>query len=153
MAESKIPKRPHVNHGMRASREYSIWSSMKTRCYNPRAINYRHYGGRGIRMCEAWRKGFMAFYLDMGPCPSPKYEVDRVDNDGPYELSNCVWTTRTQNNRKTRRNHYLTLNGITQCIEAWAEQLGTTGPTIRGRLRRGWEVSRALTPNHDKVSA
>ena len=85
----------------RRTRTYNIWTNMKQRCSNPTASSYINYGGRGIRVCKSWMK-FENFYADMGDCP-PLHEIDRIDNDGDYELANCRWVTKSQNNASGRR--------------------------------------------------
>lgn len=76
--------------------EYRIWASMKDRCSNPNSQVYAHYGGRGITVCERWRKSFQAFYEDMGKRPAAQSSLDRIDNEGNYEASNCRWATKTE---------------------------------------------------------
>src|SRR5690348_5920364 len=85
--------------------ELGVWDRMKTRCYNPKNDGYAWYGGRGIRVCDAWLADFSAFYRDMGPRPSPAHSIDRIDTDGHYEPGNCRWATQVeqQNNRRSNR--------------------------------------------------
>jgi hypothetical protein len=73
---------------------------MKTRCLNQNSPIYPHYGGRGITICESWMS-FEDFYDDMGDRPEGK-SLDRIDNEGNYEPSNCRWATATQQNRNQR---------------------------------------------------
>jgi hypothetical protein len=76
--------------------EYISWRSAKERCYNPRQRVYRHYGGRGIRMCDRWLRDFGAFLADMGPRPA-RHSLDRwPDMNGDYEPGNCRWATQKQ---------------------------------------------------------
>ncbi|MEA3224481.1 MAG: hypothetical protein U9Q07_00915 [Planctomycetota bacterium] len=124
--------------------EYRVWRSLINRCTNPNVSNYHHYGGRGINVCPAWRD-FAVFLADMGPKPSPKHSIDRIDNEGDYEPGNTRWATRKQQNRNTRANHLLTFYGQTQCVTDWAGELKIHPSTLYARLRRGWPVERALT--------
>lgn len=91
----------NITHGMRRSRTYNSWISMKTRCNNPNALKYPHYGGRGIKVCEQWQS-FEAFYADMGERPEG-LTLDRINNDGNYEPSNCRWATASEQNFNRRK--------------------------------------------------
>lgn len=86
------------------SKAYQAWANMKTRCGNPKATHYRHYGGRGVRVCERWMT-FENFLADMGE-PPPGLTIDRINNNGHYEPGNCQWATMKQqaaNRRNTRK--------------------------------------------------
>lgn len=136
-----------TTHGMGNSPEYRIWGLIKDRCLNSRGDAYRHYGGRGIGICERWRDSFEAFYADMGPRPSPKHEVDRIDNDGHYEPSNCRWALKIVQANNKRNNVRLELDGETLTLPEWARRMNVSQATIRKRLLRGWDTRRAiLTP-------
>lgn len=135
----------HGSHGMAKTGEYKSWHAMIQRCGNPAKDNYASYGGRGIKVCERWLNSFEAFYTDMGPRPKPEYSLDRIDPNGDYEPKNCRWATSKQQQNNMRSNLRITYQGQTMTVEEWAERMGLPAPTIRKRLRLGWEVKRALT--------
>lgn len=91
----------HRTHGARVGQHstpaYRSWKAMKARCSNPNDLFYRRYGGRGIKVCERWHS-FENFLADMGERPSGT-SIDRIDNDGNYEPSNCKWSTVAEQNR------------------------------------------------------
>lgn len=76
---------------------------MILRCYNPLDKSYKNYGGRGIKVCQRWLESFDTFILDMGNRKSPKHSLDRINNDGNYEPSNCRWATRTEQSNNQRQ--------------------------------------------------
>jgi hypothetical protein len=133
-------------HGMTNSPEHVCWRAIVARCERQTDDNYARYGARGIRICQRWRESFAAFYEDMGPRPSLAHSVDRIDNAEGYEPNNCRWATHTEQARNRTNNLLLTLNGRTQCLAAWAEELKTCIRTIQLRIRRGLPVEQALAP-------
>lgn len=137
-------------HGKTKTPEYKTWGYMHARCRNPKNRHYASYGGRGIRVCDAWTgpDGFEAFLAAVGPRPGKTYTLDRINVDGDYEPGNVRWATPTEQMRNKRNTQTVTLNGVTQCVSAWAEQLGISRHTIRHRLVNGYppEQILSLTP-------
>lgn len=97
-------------HGARHTTEYNTWHGIKQRCLNPRNKFYHSYGGRGITVCERWKNSFAAFLEDMGTKPKWATSLERINNDGIYEASNCKWADwNTQaNNRSKPKNLKIT---------------------------------------------
>lgn len=90
-------------HEKTKSKEYNSWKAMKARCYNKNNVRYHRYGGRGIIVCDKWKNSFISFNEDMGNRPFKGAQIDRIDNNGNYEPSNCEWSTNQKNNRHTSR--------------------------------------------------
>ena len=119
------------------------WVSMIARCTNPTSEKWHSHGGRGITVCPAWRKSFETFFADMGPCP-PKYMIERVDNDGNYCRSNCIWATAKQQGRNKRNNIVVVVSGVQMTLAEAVEQINGNYGKIWKRLRRGWPIEKAL---------
>jgi len=126
--------------------EYRAWRHMKTRCYNAKAPFWRHYGGRGIIVCDRWKNSFVNFFTDMGLRPSPKHSIDRIDNNGDYSPDNCQWSTKKEQARNARSNVFITYKGKTQCFSAWSEELGIIKGTLWSRIHTyKWPIDKAFT--------
>lgn len=140
-----VQKTCHVTHGMTKTPEYQSWHGMKQRCTNSRHTSFSDYGGRGISVCDRWMT-FENFLSDMGRKPSTSHSIDRIDNNGNYEPSNCVWASKESQARNNRRNRPLTIGERTQLISDWARETGLSVATICKRLARGWTTERAVSP-------
>lgn len=133
------------SHGESATPLYFVWAQMKRRCYRVGDNRYPQYGGRGIVVCDRWRKSFAAFLADMGYPPSGAHTLDRIDNDGNYEPGNVRWATLTEQANNRRSNHVLEHEGQRLSVVQWARATGLPEKTLYARLYAGWAVSRALT--------
>ena len=118
-----------MKHGMRNTREYMIWQGMKKRCMNPKAINYKDYGAKGIAVCEKWMD-FVNFYEDMGL--SNGLCLDRIDNTKGYSKENCRWVTHKQNNRNKSNN--VLIDGKT--VQEWSEKTKLSPQVIFHRINK-----------------
>jgi hypothetical protein len=130
---------------LRRTRFYTIWLHMNARCGDPRVPSYKHYGGRGITVCDRWHHNFEAFVDDMHPTYTDGMTIERIDNDGPYSPENCRWATQAEQALNKRNNRLLTYDGHTQPLAAWAREYGLGISCLWLRLSRGWPVERALT--------
>ncbi len=121
-------------HNMSETRVYRIWNGMRSRCTNPNIPVYIHYGGRGITLCERWRK-FENFLADMGEPPNG-HSIERRNNDGNYEPDNCLWLPMEKQAQNRRGNTYVEIGGETVCVAEAARRLGVGHATIRYRLKK-----------------
>ncbi len=132
-------------HGSSRTGIYWVWSGMIQRCCNPKSKYFHNYGGRGITVCREWRESFEAFQASVGPRPSPKHTIDRIDNERGYEPGNVRWSTRKEQNNNTRKNRLVTAFGETLTLSQWSERFGIKALTIRARLEKGITPEEALT--------
>lgn len=140
-----------VTHGASRSRVYKAWAGMKDRCYNPKNQAYPRYGGRGISVCDRWRRSFADFIEGMGTRP-PGRTIERIDNDGNYEPGNCRWATRKEQQSNRGVCSEIEFGGKSQCLMAWSEEFGIPHQTLRGRILRGWSIMEAFeTPVNLKM--
>lgn len=127
---------------------YKVLLSMRQRCSNPNASEYEHYGGRGIKVCDEWNKtpgGYDSFYeWAMSNGYKKGLTIDRINNDGNYEPSNCRWVTQKEQANNTSPNHYLTYNNRTLNIMQWSEETGINYATIIARIKYGWTTEEVL---------
>lgn len=136
-------------HGLSQLPLYKVWDGMRYRCHNANAAGYAGYGGRGIRVCDEWRYNpgkFMAWALLNGyQCG---LQIDRIDNDGNYEPSNCRFVSPKTNSDNRRSSRQYPVNGelltITDAIRKYAVA-NITYHIVSSRLKYGWAIERALT--------
>lgn len=121
-----------LTHGLSKTRIYWVWHSMLQRCTKPANKEYKNYGGRGITVCKRWHE-FVNFFADMGERPAG-LTLERKDNNGPYSPSNCVRASPKTQARNTRRNRMCELDGKTQCLIAWAEELDIPHKVLAAKL-------------------
>lgn len=142
---SKTTKERNTTHGMSGTPEYEAWKHIKSRCYNKRNKDYRLYGGRGIRVCQAWFDSFLAFYTDMGPRPGSKFSVERRDSNSDYGPTNCYWGTPEQQANNTSRNRVVeTREGALTMAQA-SRLYSIPYSTLRHRLSQGMCAESALS--------
>jgi len=133
-------------HGGYKTSEYSVWRSMLNRCYNTKADCYSYYGGRGITVCDRWRKSFILFREDMGRRPSLRHSIERRKNDRGYSPDNCYWATTIQQNRNKRTVKRYAYAGREMTLPEWLQELRPTWAYSKAwqRLRRGLSFTQAL---------
>ncbi len=126
---------------------YRAWAAMKRRCYNPRAVNFKYYGGKGVAVCRRWRDSFGAFLSDMGNKPEG-HTLDRFPNkNGNYEPGNCRWANQKSQCNNKSTNRIVELDGQSHTVSEWAELIGIPASRISARLDKlGMPASVALTP-------
>jgi hypothetical protein len=152
LAEERLIKAV-TTHNKCNTRIYRIYAGILQRCNNSKSDRYKNYGGRGIKVCDEWsgKDGFINFYnWSMANGYSDELSIDRIDNDGNYEPSNCRWAdAKTQSNNK-RWNRNITIDGVTHNITQWSEISGVSRRTIMSRIdKMGWDAKEAIfTPVH-----
>lgn len=148
-AEAKKTHGLYFDENGKRSKLYRVWGHMNERCSSPTSNAYEDYGGRGIRVCKEWKdyKTFHEWAISNGY--KEGLSIERVDNDGNYEPSNCKWIPISKQASNRRNIRYLTLNGRERSLLEWSEEFGLDPSNVRTRLKRGWSVERALTTPDD----
>ncbi len=141
-----LSDRTKVHGYSNKTKEYRAWIHIKSRCYNPNVSCYVHYGAKGVTLCDEWLGSFPAFLAHIGPAPSAKHSVDRIDNSRGYEPGNVRWaTTKEQANNKTTNALY-TIGGVTKNMMGWCEEYGADWDLVWSRVKaHGYDIVRALT--------
>ena len=140
-------------HGKTTTPIYLAWRNMKNRCYGKNRTDYKHYGGRGIFVCDRWKDSFINFYHDMGDKPFEKATIERVDNNGPYSPKNCVWATIETQRNNYRRNRMITIHGETKNLLQWCKIFDRDRNTFYYRVNEcNWPEEKALiTPTRGQL--
>lgn len=134
----------------KVERLYRVWLRMKTRCSNPNVSEYRHYGGRGIRVCDEWDKSYASFRkwaLENGYDPNAKQgacTIDRIDNNKGYCPENCAWVSMKEQRINRRCNVFLTINGERMTVSEASEKYGVPYDTLLARHHAGWKDEDAV---------
>lgn len=135
----------------RKTRLFRIWRGIKYRCLVPTSKDYPNYGAKGITICDEWKDDFKAFHdWAMNNGYKSNLTIDRKENTGNYEPSNCRWVTTKQQNRNQSQTIYLHLNGKIKSLGEWSEITGINIETLRGRKSRGWSDEKTLTTKPKK---
>lgn len=138
---------PAASHGMSYTPEHNTWCEIHRRCYDPKRDSYKTHGARGIKVCARWAD-FENFFADMGERPSRDHSIDRIDNDGNYEPSNCKWSTNSEQNLNKRTNLIVTAFGRTAPLGAFINAQAGKSSSYKKAWKRiskyGWTAERAL---------
>ena len=129
--QAEAARSANATHGQIKSSEYRAWCAMRSRCNTKSNISFKNYGGRGISVCKRWGD-FLCFLSDMGPRPKGT-TIDRIDNNGNYEPSNCRWATKEVQDSNKRTTVLVTFNGKTMTYSQWGRELNTDPGTLRQR--------------------
>ena len=136
-------------HGMAKTKIYKTWNGIKNRT-NPNNKNkfsyYKNYSGRNIKICKEWEEDFINFYnWAMANGYKEGLTIDRINNDGNYEPSNCRWVAMKKQQNNKRNNVLIEYNGETHTMAEWNEKLNYSKGLLKNRLREGWCIDRALS--------
>lgn len=152
MAENLISQNPTPKkrgrppgHGMSGSPEYRAWIAMRVRCTKTDDPAYGRYGGRGITVDPEWMNSFDAFIAHMGPRPSPRHTLERLDNELGYGPDNCHWAVWEDQNRNRRNTVFVEHRGERRPLAELCEVHKVDyGRTWRRIFTFGWSPERAL---------
>lgn len=138
-------------HGGTGTRLYHVWDGMKQRCNNPNSEEYHRYGGRGITICEEWGSfaNFRDWAMSTGydpDAPQGECTLDRIDNDGNYEPSNCRWVDmQEQMQNRPRRSPSIAYNNESHTLYEWAQIMGVSYQKLRNYRAKGWSIEKIMS--------
>jgi hypothetical protein len=145
MSNKSGPNNGMYKHGMRRTRQYTIYCNMKKRCDNPHSPDYPRYGGRGIKYCNKWAT-FEGFWDDMKEGYTDDLTLDRKDNNQGYSKDNCQWASRKVQDNNRRTTHRLIYNGKPVTISDLSEMTGIKHDTLLSRYYRGLSSTQMAKP-------
>lgn len=133
-------------HGLsNKHRLYRTWKNMKQRVNNKNNKRFLSYGGRGIKVCDAWENNFMAFYnWAMANGYRDDLTLDRIDNNGNYCPENCRWVDWDTQRNNTQRTKRFVWNGVEMSMKQICEITGAKYDRVKDRVRRGWSIQKAI---------
>ena len=141
----------HTTHNLSHSKIYNVYYGMKKRCYSLNNASYKRYGGRGIKICDEWLNDFMNFYnWSMENEYEKELQIDRINNNGNYEPTNCRWVTPSINSNNRSNNIGIVIDGKTHNLYEWEKISGVRYQTIKNRFLRGVRGSKLLNPTNVK---
>lgn len=140
----KLERHPYT-HKETGSKLYQVWAAMRKRCRNPHDKNYDRYGGRGIKVCDEWNHDYVAF-RDWAYANGYEQglEIDRINNDGNYEPSNCKWSTHKEQCNNRNSNVWIEYNGERKQVSEWCETLDIPYTAMCARVLNGWTAEEIL---------
>lgn len=130
-----------TKHGLKNTRLYNTWCSMKQRCMDKHCKSYSRYGGRGIKVCDEWLNDFVNFYkwaTENGY--QDNLTIDRINVNGNYEPNNCRWATPSEQSNNKRNNHFVIYKGCKMTVKQLSEKYNINYGTILSRINRGWSI-------------
>jgi hypothetical protein len=144
----------YAQHGMSNNKVYNVWRQMRQRCSNKNNKYYYIYGGKGVRVCDAWENDFICFYKwAMANGYKKGLTLDRIETDGNYEPNNCRWVDVKANSNNKNNNLALTINGETKTLKQWAEHYGVDYANVYYRYKTGHSIEEVFTHKSLKGNA
>lgn len=148
-------KKMLTKHGFRHNKLYFIWLAIKSRCYNPKNIGYKNYGGRGIKVCDEWldkengSTNFIKWALKNGY--KNGLTIDRIDVNGDYYPENCRWTSMVEQSNNRRNNHFITIENETKTLTQWLKKYKISRTQFYWRKKHGMnEIEALIIPSFKK---
>lgn len=135
-----------LRYGSKQHKYYTTYYNIKSRCYNEKDQAYKHYGKKGIKLCEKWLNDICEFleWADNNELDIEDNSIHRIDPNGDYSEDNCIFISVSENSSLTSATRLFTLWGHTRSIKDWSEEFNIEPKTVYGRLKCGWDIEKAL---------